>query len=116
MWHQETLRKGFASALEWYSYLNDRMGLHYDILVASARAELRALDGHQSFEEPMPEKGNQSPELANESLEGGRKRAATPDIPCNPFSAPMDRDRPSEYLRERCPACFGNLSHDPSSK
>jgi hypothetical protein len=22
--------------------------------------------------------------------------------------------RPSEYLHRRCPACFGNLQHDPS--
>ncbi|KAJ7336153.1 hypothetical protein DFH08DRAFT_965053 [Mycena albidolilacea] len=36
---------------------------------------------------------------------------------CNrhfPFPEPPPRLRPSEYLRRRCPACFGNLKHDAS--
>ncbi|KAJ7240316.1 hypothetical protein B0H12DRAFT_1024705, partial [Mycena haematopus] len=47
---------------------------------------------------------------------GGRKRARepTPEPPQAPFPPPPPRLRPSEYLRRRCPACFGNLEHDPA--
>jgi hypothetical protein len=34
----------------------------------------------------------------------------------NPFKEPPPRTRPSEYLRRRCPACFGGLVHDGSVK
>ncbi|KAJ6553756.1 hypothetical protein DFH09DRAFT_1085514 [Mycena vulgaris] len=42
---------------------------------------------------------------------GRRKRAreTTPEVP---FLDPLPRTRPSDYLRCRCPACFGNLKHD----
>ncbi|KAJ6471983.1 hypothetical protein C8R45DRAFT_936644 [Mycena sanguinolenta] len=45
-----------------------------------------------------------------------RKRGREPsaDPPQNPFPEPPPRTRPSEYLRRRCPACFGNLEHDPT--
>ncbi|KAJ7204070.1 hypothetical protein GGX14DRAFT_368993 [Mycena pura] len=40
-----------------------------------------------------------------------RSRAPTPESD-PPFPAPLARARPSEYLRRRCPLCFGNLRHD----
>ncbi|KAJ7688333.1 hypothetical protein B0H16DRAFT_1753131 [Mycena metata] len=30
-----------------------------------------------------------------------------------PFPEPPPRTRPSEYLRKRCPGCFGDLKHNP---
>ncbi|KAJ7496475.1 hypothetical protein FB451DRAFT_1162624 [Mycena latifolia] len=46
-----------------------------------------------------------------------RRRDATPEPEPvkNPFCEPPPRTRPSEYLRRRCPACFGALAHDPSA-
>ncbi|KAJ7234330.1 hypothetical protein C8J57DRAFT_1249271 [Mycena rebaudengoi] len=44
-----------------------------------------------------------------------RGRDHTPDGPPRvPFPEPPPRTRPSEYLRRRCPACFGDLRHDPA--
>ncbi|KAJ7774680.1 hypothetical protein B0H14DRAFT_3095901 [Mycena olivaceomarginata] len=37
-----------------------------------------------------------------------------PDRPDPPFPDPLPRSGPSEYLRRRCPLCFGNLYHDSS--
>ncbi|KAJ6457865.1 hypothetical protein DFH09DRAFT_1255416 [Mycena vulgaris] len=41
-----------------------------------------------------------------------RKRDPTPEPEPNPFPDPPPRTRPSEYLRGRCPACFGGLIHN----
>ncbi|KAJ7834308.1 hypothetical protein B0H13DRAFT_1653339 [Mycena leptocephala] len=56
-----------------------------------------------------------SPSRTPEPLPGRRKRnrEPSPDPPQVPFPEPPPRTRPSEYLRRRCPACFGNLEHDP---
>ncbi|KAJ7795836.1 hypothetical protein B0H14DRAFT_2620574 [Mycena olivaceomarginata] len=43
-----------------------------------------------------------------------RGRSPRPDRPDPPFPDPLPRSCPSEYLRRRCPLCFGNLYHDPS--
>ncbi|KAJ6553776.1 hypothetical protein DFH09DRAFT_924709, partial [Mycena vulgaris] len=43
-----------------------------------------------------------------------RRRETSPEPAQNPFPDPPLRTRPSEYLRRRCPACFGGLSHDPA--
>ncbi|KAJ7501610.1 hypothetical protein B0H11DRAFT_1713561 [Mycena galericulata] len=47
----------------------------------------------------------------------GQKRTREPSAepPPLPFPEPPPRARPSEYLRRRCPACFGNLVHDESA-
>ncbi|KAJ7432680.1 hypothetical protein B0H11DRAFT_2260229 [Mycena galericulata] len=47
----------------------------------------------------------------------GKKRARepTPEPAENPFEDPPRLTCPSEYLRSRCPACFGGLSHDDSA-
>ncbi|KAJ7684879.1 hypothetical protein DFH06DRAFT_968141 [Mycena polygramma] len=43
-----------------------------------------------------------------------RPRTPSPETPQVPFPEPPPRQRPSEYLRRRCPACFGYVEHDPS--
>ncbi|KAJ7832722.1 hypothetical protein B0H13DRAFT_2370815 [Mycena leptocephala] len=63
----------------------------------------------------LPPMRRRRPSASREPLAGGRKRnrelSPEPEIP---FPEPPTRVRPSEYLRQRCPACFGNLQHDPS--
>ncbi|KAJ6467713.1 hypothetical protein C8R45DRAFT_1105826, partial [Mycena sanguinolenta] len=39
--------------------------------------------------------------------------AAPPQAATNPFPPPEDETRPSDYLRDRCPACFGGKWEDP---
>ncbi|KAJ7080664.1 hypothetical protein B0H15DRAFT_997243 [Mycena belliarum] len=43
-----------------------------------------------------------------------REKSPKQTRPENPFPEPPPRTRASEYLRRRCPACFGNLKRDPS--
>ncbi|KAJ7107138.1 hypothetical protein C8R44DRAFT_542311, partial [Mycena epipterygia] len=43
-----------------------------------------------------------------------RHRDPTPEATSNPFDDPPPRTRPSDYLCRQCPACFGDLTHDPA--
>ncbi|KAK6972164.1 hypothetical protein R3P38DRAFT_3207371 [Favolaschia claudopus] len=45
-----------------------------------------------------------------------RSPSPAPQSKDTPFPEPQARERPSEYLRRRCPLCFGNLKHDPTQK
>lgn len=42
-----------------------------------------------------------------------RHRSEDTDDLTNPFPMPIPRDRPSDYLRSRCPLCFGG---DPNRR
>ncbi|KAF7334360.1 hypothetical protein MSAN_02375400 [Mycena sanguinolenta] len=70
----------------------------------------------QAVESPTPaargRTGGREPTPAARGRKRGRE--PTPEPPKVPFPEPPPRLRPSEYLRRRCPACFGNLKHDPS--
>lgn len=50
---------------------------------------------------------------ASPFVDGSRKRPRSPsddeadEEPANPFPVPPTRSRPSDYLRSRCPLCFG---------
>ncbi|KAJ7495180.1 hypothetical protein FB451DRAFT_1019672, partial [Mycena latifolia] len=44
-----------------------------------------------------------------------RGQEATPEVQ-PPFPDPLPRTCPSEYLRRRCPACFGTLKRDNSMR
>ncbi|KAJ7507645.1 hypothetical protein B0H11DRAFT_2218486 [Mycena galericulata] len=59
--------------------------------------------------------GTPTPGSPNRDHKRKRFRERTPDPPQVPFPEPPPRTRPSEYLRRRCPACFGNLTHDPGA-
>ncbi|KAJ7895431.1 hypothetical protein B0H13DRAFT_1624347, partial [Mycena leptocephala] len=63
---------------------------------------------------PSPTR-RRAPSPSPDPLPGRQKRNREPSSePQVPFPEPPPRDRPSEYLRWRCPACFGNLQHDAS--
>ncbi|KAJ7431665.1 hypothetical protein B0H11DRAFT_1749743 [Mycena galericulata] len=61
---------------------------------------------------PTPQRGRSK---------GGNKRKRrespetpeTPEAESNPFPDPPPRSRPSDYLRARCPACFGGDKYGP---
>ncbi|KAJ7442423.1 hypothetical protein FB451DRAFT_1343897 [Mycena latifolia] len=57
--------------------------------------------------------GPRSPSSSPAPQPRKRGREATPEVQ-PPFPDPLPRTRPSEYLRRRCPACFGTLKRDNS--
>ncbi|KAJ7604905.1 hypothetical protein FB45DRAFT_767951, partial [Roridomyces roridus] len=141
--HHGALRRLFAASLEWYTHLRNQVEYFFDQELESAREQY--LTEQAAEEQPSDDEGTQrgrssshasstsstshsrsssssstrssSPTPAPHSKgKGKRKRSPSPEPAQNPFPDPKPRTRPSEYLRKRCPACFGGeLRHDPSS-
>ncbi|KAJ7080149.1 hypothetical protein B0H15DRAFT_953635 [Mycena belliarum] len=55
-----------------------------------------------------------SPSPAPRQRKRQREESPKRPRPSNPFPEPSSRTRASEYLRRRCPACFGDMKRDPS--
>ncbi|KAJ3968127.1 hypothetical protein EV361DRAFT_806133 [Lentinula raphanica] len=92
---QDPLRRRFSNSLQWYNTLLQVTTHYVDRVVAEGRSSALA--------------GSLSPEVlgissATEIEEDGfMHRSLDDDEECS-------RDRPSEYLRQRCPLCFGGTS------
>ncbi|KAJ7437710.1 hypothetical protein FB451DRAFT_1450462 [Mycena latifolia] len=164
--HEGSLRKLFASSLEWYTHLRHTVNHRFDDILERTRYYHFLEDVSDDDEDraatstptptpaatqqtspprtppasplsttqnvpPPNERGRRrrrfsfspsrenstSPTPAPSGTRQKRRRDATPEPEPvkNPFCEPPPRTRPSEYLRRRCPACFGALAHDPSA-
>ncbi|KAJ7472816.1 hypothetical protein FB451DRAFT_1175525 [Mycena latifolia] len=163
--HEGSLRKLFASSLEWYTHLRHTVNHRFDDILERTRyyhflEDVSDDEDRAATPTPTPtpaatqqtspprtppasppsitqnappvnERGRHRQRLSfSSSRENStsptpgpsgarqkRRRDATPEPEPvkNPFCEPLPRTRPSEYLRRRCPACFGALAHDPSA-
>ncbi|KAG6847175.1 hypothetical protein H0H93_009716, partial [Arthromyces matolae] len=124
---QDSLRRRFSNALQWYNMLQDITEKHVDDQLADARVELTGYrDGTLETErnELIEDEGREpgGAVMASEVIESessspcvGEKRALSSDSDEDVedvhedevFPPPLKRDRPSDYLRLRCPLCFG---------
>ncbi|KAG6805937.1 hypothetical protein H0H92_013348, partial [Tricholoma furcatifolium] len=132
-----SLRKRFGNALVWYNALKDATTSHVDsILNRVRRSQLDLEDGvdiadefelPDPFSSPLARTLNLPDEIphdtCSENGDDDLSRETTPDsdedqacdrVPsdddeacANPFPLPRDRVRPSDFLRARCPLCFG---------
>jgi hypothetical protein len=89
---QDPLRRRFSNALHWYSCLKESVKSAVDDVVYRCRVIGRGQDEKES------EISVDHNAVDGDSREDGRKRTRR-NIP--------DRLRPSDYLRSRCPLCFG---------
>ncbi|KAJ7071743.1 hypothetical protein B0H15DRAFT_793346 [Mycena belliarum] len=135
--HQNSLRRRFGNCLLWYIHLRSEFKAHYGKLVEAARIEHLGLPESPPADERTPpptppraatpednratspspaERGRTSTTPPPSPRQHGRKRRReeTPPVVPSPFPEPPPRTRASEYLRRRCPACFGNLKRDPA--
>jgi len=132
---QNSLRRRFGNALQWYSHLQNQTKARYRAII----------DALRPVPEPATDRPDEAPneapvasppvtpthgarrqaERASESPTRKRPRDYTPECPPAekatsdhppPFGSPKPRARPSNYLRNCCPACFGDLSHDGTLK
>ncbi|KAG6823054.1 hypothetical protein H0H92_011572 [Tricholoma furcatifolium] len=127
-----SLCKRFSNTLVWYNSLKDQVANYVQSSIDRARQSLLNLDDgvdvSNEFEEPDPfsspiERFADLP-LADEGAEDAQSQdhARTDDevLPgdtddaqdtdhVNPFPDALPRVRPSNYLRSRCPLCFGGL-------
>ncbi|KAK6967060.1 hypothetical protein R3P38DRAFT_2589614 [Favolaschia claudopus] len=141
--HENTLRRRFGNCLEWYTHLKNLLKDSYSKKIEAARDEVvgpregvvpetprgRTADrssrrSPSSSGTPTPRGRRRSPASsppdtptpANPNAKRRCSRSPSPSPDTSPFGDVPPLLRPSEYLRERCPACFGALKHDPSAK
>ncbi|KAG6912599.1 hypothetical protein DXG01_013537, partial [Tephrocybe rancida] len=105
--YEGSLRKRFGNALVWYNVLQDATTRHIDQILRVARCHAIEIDNGMdiSLEDEDEHNEEDSPIVV-----AGFKRGHDEDNveePPNPFPDPLARVRPSDYLRARCPLCFG---------
>ncbi|KAG6805899.1 hypothetical protein H0H92_013549, partial [Tricholoma furcatifolium] len=131
---EDSLRKRFSNALLWYNSLQDLSVQHIDHVLEQKRQIMtqdglneeedeEGFDGPDPFSSPCIRRENTTLASFNtppqtsvhrnsckrlrddeESEEDGEEGE---NGPSNPFPDPRPQSRPSEYLRSRCPLCFG---------
>ncbi|KAG6807595.1 hypothetical protein H0H92_006971 [Tricholoma furcatifolium] len=129
-----SMRKRFGNTLVWYNALKDATTTHIDeVLNRVRRSKLDLEDGVDVADEfelqdplssPLSRFHNLSdsrdvtPNLSDDETpsEPGCDPSVSQDlgsadeedqVSANPFPSPLDRIRPSDFLRARCPLCFG---------
>ncbi len=124
---QDPLRRRFGNTLQFYNCLKDSVVFTLDKVTTSIRNPVPP-PMLVSFEEDDPETDCDEPN-ARDSLFTATPLAQRPtstprnpqkrhrdepdteeedaDLDGSPFPDPPARERPSEYLRARCPCCFG---------
>ncbi|KAF8135243.1 hypothetical protein K438DRAFT_1911669 [Mycena galopus ATCC 62051] len=128
--HQHSLRRRFGNCLMWYTHLRNLLKHDLQINLEAVREAILRLDNTSSPSETdtpaSPSQSGSSRRARASSTDSsgtptpaprkGKKRARepTPEPLEVPFPEPPPLSRPTEYLRRRCPACFGNLQRDPS--
>ncbi|KAG6846917.1 hypothetical protein H0H93_011144, partial [Arthromyces matolae] len=126
---EDSLRKRFSNALHWYNVLQDATMQHVDeVLTTTRHITVKLQDGQVISQEeeginalvaPQEEEEPAEPVVSHVEVPPSspsppahnRKRRRDSDIrdesPENPFPDALPRQRPSDYLRSRCPLCFG---------
>ncbi|KAH8113030.1 hypothetical protein DFH11DRAFT_1511011 [Phellopilus nigrolimitatus] len=117
----DSLRKRFSKSLHWFCALRDAARHHVDNYIVSSSI-CRAEDNRERAEHVM----NVNDRLLNEQsfvernnspFEANLSRMESDEPHPESESTPESRHRPSPYLQNRCPLCFGGRSwvHDPDS-
>ncbi|TFK60259.1 hypothetical protein BDN72DRAFT_779639 [Pluteus cervinus] len=110
---ENSLRRRFQNAFRWYTHL--KATIEHDINAKIDQTHYTTIDNGVLHTPPQtPSVPSSHPErtdsttsqLPSTTLSSSKRRAAD-DFLDSPFPEPQDRNRPSEYLRRRCPACFG---------
>ena len=110
---RDAIRRRFGNALQWYGHLIAQKELLISGVINEGRLKIEAdikppLESEDLIEEGQnqepPPSSSPTPTGDDASDQSHETTKATPDIP-----------RPSEYLRQRCPLCFGGDNpHDPN--
>ena len=119
----------FGNAFNWYSVLVDEADKHIDQVISIVRQKhlnLGAPDPINSTPPTLTTELSSISQLDSRPMSPSkRRRESSPSVSevdedtgsprllkrskgvTNPFPDPLPRDRPSDYLRERCPLYFG---------
>ncbi|KAJ7257320.1 hypothetical protein C8J57DRAFT_1516785 [Mycena rebaudengoi] len=125
--HKHSLRRRFGNCLMWYTHLTNMKKKYLND--GDSEAMVGAAPPCVATPPPAPaaraavtpvRRGSPTrgpPGRAREHGRPERCRSQSPATPRQggvPFPEPPPHTRPSEYLHRCCPACFGDLRHDPA--
>ncbi|KAJ7055409.1 hypothetical protein C8F01DRAFT_1258582 [Mycena amicta] len=134
----ERLRIRFGNTVQWFTQLVAMAEKSMNDVLAPARVAARDRYLDDSVDPPPDQPINEEavnvnvdppdrhvnaeagPSTVTPSQTGRKRRhedseaANAPPPPPNPYPEPAPQQRPSDYLIERCPACFSGLKHDDS--
>ncbi|EEB99623.1 hypothetical protein MPER_00665 [Moniliophthora perniciosa FA553] len=103
---KDPLRRRFANALQWYGTMKNAVETHVKNTLALAREGIlqphSKLDPHMTPSDYVSTGDGAGDDSIPDYCASKRRRLNTPTPAV---------DRPSEYLRSRCPLCFGGDSH-----
>ncbi|KAG6822323.1 hypothetical protein H0H92_014306, partial [Tricholoma furcatifolium] len=131
-----SLRRRFSYSLLWYNALRDATAScaddvlvitrntkfylnHEEELVQQNIELVHPLDEAEPFSSPTFRLLDLSPSSKRPASKRSETDIDTEETHNNPFPDPIHRIRPSEYLRSRCPLCFGGQSvylHEENNK
>lgn len=123
---QDPLRRRFGNALQFYHCLKDSVVIALDKITTSVRSPDEAgtdtqdqedaphVDTAESDAEESPFMASPLAQPVRSTPRNREKRRRCEvdedeDYDGSPFPDPPERVRPSEYLRARCPCCFGGV-------
>ncbi|KAJ7219844.1 hypothetical protein C8J57DRAFT_1095127 [Mycena rebaudengoi] len=117
--HKHSLRRRFGNCLMWYTHLTNMKKKYLNDGIERFRTQYLATRTRPPGDSEARRRSQSpaTPRQGGVSTSPSKKRVRehTPDaLPQVPFPDPPPCTRPSEYLRRRCPACFGDLRHDPA--
>lgn len=122
---QNSLRKRFGESLRWFHCLQDRTDAHIQQIVTLARHTITSLNdgsfapdpsaGHQPRATPTQPVEQDPPESSSVGEKRPRATDDKNDMSDGVFPDPLPRTRPSDYLRRRCPLCFGGKFPRPET-
>ncbi|KAJ7495182.1 hypothetical protein FB451DRAFT_1387239 [Mycena latifolia] len=123
--HEGSLHKLFVSSLEWYTHLRHTVNHRFDDILERTRYYHFLEDISDDEDRAATPTPTPTPAATQQTSPPRTPPASPPSITQNAPPGRPERDRNDdemqrlnrnpEYLRRRCPACFGALAHDPSA-
>ncbi|KDR74540.1 hypothetical protein GALMADRAFT_141567 [Galerina marginata CBS 339.88] len=112
---RDTLRKRFSNALQWYATLQDLKNLTMGDFLDDMRTYVDDDNLNNQDDAGVGLMGNSNVH-SQDHTDTGHESSGSQDSDNNNTEEKYDTglNRPSEYLRERCPLCFGGSNwHQP---
>ncbi|KAK7025348.1 hypothetical protein VNI00_016059 [Paramarasmius palmivorus] len=120
---EDPIRRRFSNALHWYNALKDRARLFVDDLLCNTRSNMLRTPDYETSPATTPDITSY---LHTHNAPSSEFSSSTPTSPCpvdcdadstsshdsSPQSDMPKLERPSDYLRSRCPLCFGGRRRD----
>ncbi|KAF7373890.1 hypothetical protein MSAN_00601300 [Mycena sanguinolenta] len=114
--NEGSMRRMFASSLEWYTHLRNQVKCHFDNIIEDTRRSYLGQDteDRDATPTPTPTPGTPAPQPVDE--DSSRDSSSSPPPASRSAGKKRARETTPPSGKSRCPACFGALVRDGSVK